>query len=120
MFATTGFVFSGNNEFDIVAASTDSRRGAYEVFMAFDGRQVSNRADAQFPVRARFAPDQVVPSLRESVDVNSVVNKNNPLCLEYPLRAKSLNHSLRDTDDASCAAQRQPVNPVKREQDVTS
>src|SRR6266404_6692901 len=116
MFATKGFVFAGNDEFDIVAASTDSRRGANKVFVTFDRRQMPNHANPQFLIRVLCAPRNGFPSLCESGKVNSVVNKNNPLGLEYSLRAKSLNDSLRDTDDASRPAQRESVNPVKRKQ----
>src|SRR5437016_3512971 len=120
MFTTARFVLSGNHKLDITALPANDCSSANEIFLSFDGRQMSDHTHAQVLMREVSLSKSVFPSPGESIRVDAVMNQHNFVWTKDALGAKSFGDCLRNRDDAIRAAKTQLVCSIHRKKNVTS
>src|SRR5437660_3562451 len=120
MFTAARFVLSGNHKLHITALPAHYCSSANEIFLSFDGRQMSDHANAQVLMREVFLSKSVFLSPGESIHVDAVMNQHNLVFTKDALGAKSVGDSLRNSDHAIRAAKTQLVCSVQRKKNVTS
>ena len=120
MLATARFVLSTNDKLHITALPAHYCSSANEIFLSFDGREMSDHANAQVLMREVFLSKSVFPSPGESIHVDAVMNQHNLVFTKDALGAKSFGDCLRNSNDTIRAAKTQLVRSVHRKKNVTS
>src|ERR1041384_4686709 len=103
--AVRGFVFAGDDEFNVIFDEADLLRCSDQVFVAFDRRQFANRADAKLLSiwgRESFG-------CGETLDVDAVMNHTDDSRVKNSLRLQRVSDRLRDRNYARGATRCQLV-----------